>query len=684
MPHHVRVRTRTLGWTLVVLGGLAVLALPVFGHLGDHPGWGWANVPLTLVYFGTGAVAFVQRPGNAAARRMLAFGCSIAVAFAVGYGYAALGGTPSWAWVMAPVLRGLGFAVGACALAMAAVFPDGHYSRRYERVAVRTAWSVLVLSLLAWVAGTPRLTAESAFVWEQVAVGGRNPLAVHGWQGLGRVGDVGLALEPLALLTAAVLLILRYRRAQPEVRRQIAWPLYALGLSVVGFAVLGALSSWINRQQYWVGFLLFYPVLLLLPVGLLIGMRRHQLLDINLVVRRSAVYAVLWTLITVAYVGVAAAFGVLVGRRLPVEVAVVLTILATIVAAPARRRLEHLADRLVYGRRSSGYEMISRLGARLEASVAPEDVAGAVARGVRDGLGSRWVRVSLAGSGAAAAAGRPETEPALVVPLGPAHEPLGAIECGPKIDGRYRSSDEELLRTLGRQATLALGNAALTAELSERLAELAASRARLVEAEEAGRRRIERDLHDGVQQELVALLTRVSMVRQQLRRDPATAARTLEQVQADTRRALESLQDLVRGIHPPLLTDGGLREAVEELVTRMPIPAEVRLTGWPEGFRADPGIEGAAYFVVSEAVGNVLKHAEATRICISLGLRDGSLALEIGDDGAGFAPDRVEQRGLRGLRDRIEALGGCLGIDSAPGGGARVRAELPVPEVARA
>jgi signal transduction histidine kinase len=638
------------------------------------------------VYVGTGVVAFIQRRDNRAARRLLAFGCSYAVPFAVGYAYSALvavSGVPAWSGVMAAVLRGLGWWLDAAALAMAAVFPDGRYSRRYERVAVRTAWCTLTLALLAWVAGTDPLSANTPYVWDQGDVSGPNPFVVPGWGAVGRIGDVALNLAPLALLAAAVVLVLRYRRSAPEVRRQIAWPLYSLALTVAAMAVLGALSSWINRQPYWLGFLLFYPVLLLIPVGLLIGMRRHQLLDINLVVRRSAVYGVLWTLITVAYIGVAAAFGVLVGRRLPVELAVVLTILATIVAAPARRRLERLADRVVYGRRSSGYEMISRLGARLEASLAPEDVAGAVARGVRDGLGSRWVRVVLASGGVAATAGHAEAEPALVVCLGPVHDRLGAIECGPKVDGGYRPADEELLRTLARQATLALGNAALTAELSERLAELEASRARLVEAEEAGRRRIERDLHDGVQQELVALLTRVSMVRQQLRRDPRQAAQTLDQVQADTRRALESLQDLVRGIHPPLLTDGGLREAVEELVTRMPIAAEVRVAGWPEGFRADAGIEGAAYFVVSEAVGNALKHADASRVCISLALRGGVLALEIGDDGGGFVPEGVEQWGLRGLRDRVDALGGRLRLDTAPGRGTRVCAELPVPEVAR-
>jgi signal transduction histidine kinase len=169
-----------------------------------------------------------------------------------------------------------------------------------------------------------------------------------------------------------------------------------------------------------------------------------------------------------------------------------------------------------------------------------------------------------------------------------------------------------------------------------------------------------------------------------LRRGPEKAEETLVQVQADTRRALESLQDLVRGIHPPLLTDGGLREAVEELVTRMPMAAEVRVAGWPDGFRAPGRIEGGAYFVVSEAVGNALKHAGASQLWICLGLRDGTLTVEIRDDGAGFLLERVEQRGLRGLRDRVEALGGCLRVDSAPGRGTSVGAELPVRQVARA
>jgi hypothetical protein len=131
--------------------------------------------------------------------------------------------------------------------------------------------------------------------------------------------------------------------------------------------------------------------------GLVIGILRYRLLDIDLVVRRSVVYGALWLVIAVAYAAVAAALGVVAGRRVPLDLAIVLTIVATMVAAPVRRRLERLADRLVFSRRLSGYELIGQLGARLEASPGPEDVASTVAAAVRLGLGARWVRSASAG-----------------------------------------------------------------------------------------------------------------------------------------------------------------------------------------------------------------------------------------------------------------------------------------------
>src|SRR5690242_6904976 len=516
---------------------------------------------------------------------------------------------------------------------------------------------------------------------------GPQPVAVPALAGLGAVAAVAIQAEIVALLLGVAVLIARYRRFGPTEWRQTAWPVYGLALTGCAIVVLGAAHSAVNTLPGWLRYALYLPVVLFIPAGLVIGIVRYQLLDIQLVVRRSMVYGALWLLITVAYTGVAGALGVVAGRRVPLDLAIVLTIVATMVAAPVRRRLERLADRLVFGRRLSGYELISQLGTRLEASPGTEDVASTVAAAVRAGLGARWVRVSLGpwGERPVASAGIGLTapdDPVLRVPLVHGPDSVGVIGCGPKTEGRYSAADAELLATLGRQAALAIRNSELTTELSHRFDELAESRARLVHAEAAGRRQLERDIHDGVQQELVAVLARLGLARNQLRRDKQLAETTLKEVLADGRRALESLQELVRGIHPPVLTDRGLLDAVRERAARLPITAEVSSDGLPPEARFGADVEGAAYFFVCEALGNVLKHARATRAVVCLHAEQGHLAVEVRDDGQGFAVPAAAQSGLRGLRDRIEALGGSMEISSTTGAGTTVSAWLPVGEPA--
>jgi signal transduction histidine kinase len=579
--------------------------------------------------------------------------------------------------------QALDFVLYAVEFALIAVFPDGQYRRRFERrlvVAVASAAPVLVVMQLV---GSARLTT-TAFVWQDQVQAG-NPLAVGSLAWMGGVASVAIQAGVLTLLLGVVLLVRHYRGADPHQRRQIAWPLYALALTVCCIVVLGASSSSMDGWPDWLRYLMFLPVASLLPVGLGVGIVRHRLLDINVVVRRSVVYGVLWALITAGYVALATGFGVAIGQRVPFDLAIVLTILATLVAAPIRRRLERLADRLAFGQRLSGYQLISQLGARLEASPAPEEVADSVAAAVHAGLGARWVRLTLdrprprpvAAAGIDLAAPDP---PALHVPLVHGTEVIGAIDCGPKVEGRYTAADQHLLETLGRQAALAIRNSQLTTELSQRLDELAASRARLVHAEEAGRRRLERDIHDGVQQELVAVLARLGLARNQLRRDKDLAESTLREVQADGRRILESLQELVRGIHPPILTDRGLLDAVRERAARLPITTEVSSDGLQPDLRFGPDVEGAAYFFVSEALGNVLKHAKASRAWVRLQSAVDRLSIEVRDNGLGFAVGSVNLFGLHGLSDRIEALGGRMEIASSAGHGTTVSAWLPTGE----
>ena len=211
-------------------------------------------------------------------------------------------------------------------------------------------------------------------------------------------------------------------------------------------------------------------------------------------------------------------------------------------------------------------------------------------------------------------------------------------------------------------------------ENAETRAELAASRARLVETADAARRRIERDLHDGAQQQFVAAALELALLEQRLARDPDSAGAVLTRVREQLDRGLGELRDLARGIHPTVLTERGLEAALEALVQRAPLPVELRVTV-PEGL--DKAIEAAAYFVVSEALTNVAKYARAESVTVDVAPSEGTLVLTVADDGVGGA-DPAAGSGLRGLVDRVEAVGGRLDVESVPGHGTRLCARLPV------
>ena len=213
----------------------------------------------------------------------------------------------------------------------------------------------------------------------------------------------------------------------------------------------------------------------------------------------------------------------------------------------------------------SGEELMGRLGATLEHTLDSEELVRAIAAVARDGIGARWVRIFLDDGGEVidGPPPRPGELAALSAPIVHGGTRLGTIECGASAYGRLYGREQALLDTLARQAGLAISNARLAAELGVRLSELRASRARIVQAEERARRRIERDIHDGAQQELAALIARIGLARNQLRRDPALAIDTLADLQADAQKALENLLQLASGIHPSVLRVRGIVDAYE-------------------------------------------------------------------------------------------------------------------------
>jgi signal transduction histidine kinase len=233
--------------------------------------------------------------------------------------------------------------------------------------------------------------------------------------------------------------------------------------------------------------------------------------------------------------------------------------------------------------------------------------------------------------------------------------------------------DPSLVRAAAAAAALQLQNERLEAELRARVEELQSSRARLVEISMFERRRLERDLHDGAQQRLVALSLQLGMARRKVEDDPVTGARLLDDARTELDRALEELRELARGIHPAVLTDRGLEPAVQALAARAPVPVDVE--AMPTD-RLPAAVEAAAYFVVAESLTNVAKYANAEHASVRVGREDGFAVVEVSDDGVGGA-DPAAGTGLRGLADRLAALDGRLEVHSPPGGGTVVRANIP-------
>ncbi|MEU7893874.1 GAF domain-containing sensor histidine kinase [Nonomuraea sp. NPDC049152] len=310
---------------------------------------------------------------------------------------------------------------------------------------------------------------------------------------------------------------------------------------------------------------------------------------------------------------------------------------------------------MVFDVRPTVGEVLSRFGSVLDDSPEPVELLGRLAAAVRVALNTTWAAVRLA-DGARVVAGHEDGPAALVVPV---RGGLGQLECGPREYGALTAEDRRFLEALAVPAGLAIQSDGLAA--------------RLVNAQEAERRRIERNIHDGVQQQLVALIAGLELAR-------ATGGgpRMLAELREQARQTLADLRELAAGIHPSALGQGGLVEAVEERCARLPVPTKVSVGEGLRAARFPDEVEGAMYFTVSEAVANALKHAAATRIEVRLAREGGRLRATVSDDGKGFDLATTVRRGLSPLSDRLDALGGRLEIVSETGKGTRMMAWVPV------
>ncbi len=637
-----------------------------------------------------------RRPQHVQARRLLLLGSSGAVGVALEQlarlSQADLSGDRLLWLSFAHQIAGTLTLIAAAALF--ATYPDGTVSSRWQRVVVRGLWGFLALPVIRLFA-SPELPVSRYLLDEPVYI--PNPLAIPRLAWL----DPGLALiagSYLGAIAAAVVLIAQYRRAGPGQRQRMRLLVFAIGLLLpvlVLALVLRSMGVTEDSPILTAVEALYLPLLLAIPISIVIGVMRYRLYEIDVIVRRSVIYGVLSFGIAVAYIGLTVIPGIALGHRIPVELAVVLTIVAALLFQPLRSRVEAVADRRVFGARINRYRLLADFGAHLERTVTAADLLPQLADTVRRGLDAPWVRVTLPSLSAVSGTVQPDatqpdaTQPdfipadpggaaAMSVPLDRGALHLGTIECGPKAGG-YEPGDRELLVTLAGQAAAAIANVRLTEELAERIEELAKSRARIVSAQDAERRRIERDLHDGVQQLVVALIMNLRLARNQLGRGERTADSAFDDLQRDARELLTDLRELAHGIHPPVLSDGGLLSAVQTRAERLPLEVQITADSAIRTRRFAADIEVAAYFVVCEALTNVAKHAAAanTHVTFSVLGTDG-LTVRVRDDGAGFALNGHLGGGLTNIRDRVEALGGRLEVIAAPGAGTTIRADLPV------
>jgi len=507
-----------------------------------------------------------------------------------------------------------------------------------------------------------------------------NPFYIPALEVFAPVVDGGALFLGL-LVASGVSQIMRFRASSGIERQQIKWFAFA----VVVFVSYLVISTFVGFSGL-VESVLSGVAFALLPATIGLSILQYRLWDLDVVVKKAVVAGTLVLLSLLVY-GVAV---VLIPTLIEFDNPVFLfaTALALGIAfRPAMRLARRLADRLVYGRRATPYEVLSDFSERLGSSYATEDVLPRMAQVLGEGSGAEIARVWLRSDRELRQAGVWPGTAGTIAPVAVAGdavygvpgettvevrdrgELLGALSVRMPAADPMNPAKEKLVRDLAAQAGLVLRNVRLVEDLRS-------SRQRLVAAQDEERRRLERNIHDGAQQQLVALTVKARLARQFAERDPSKTGELLAQIEAETQTALEDLRDLARGIYPPLLADRGLVAALEAQTRKVPVPVSVSSDGVG---RYAAEVEATVYFCTLEALQNVAKYAHATSTAIRLSQSNGTLWFSIADDGRGFDPAAARTgSGLQGMADRLAAVGGTLDVGSAPGEGTTVTGNVPV------
>jgi signal transduction histidine kinase len=677
-------------WLAIAVGAALVVEALWLGTLNET----FSGDPFTLLivlsvvtYMVTGAILAIRVPHNPIGWLFLV----IALGLLFGGGTAEYatytvqtnpGALPGGDW--AAWINNWTFVIAGLIPIVLILFPTGRPpSRRWRWVLWAIGATLVVLIVSAMVRPIPielngDLTVPNPTGIEAL----RTAASAAAW-----IAGLLLAAESIAAVGA---LVVRFRRADEEERQQVRWIAVAAALAgaflVLVLVTSLGLAPGQSRPVNDLAFLLFFLCLSVgIPGAVAVALLKYHLYDLDVVVKKTVLYVTVAGLLLVAFAVAAVLVGGIFGRSQ--RAAVIAAAVIGVAVWPAIRIARRVADRIVYGGRATPYEVLTSFGRRMSETYATDDVVDRTAQLLASATGASsaavWLRVGReirpAGTWPAAGpVGRAIAMDGDELPMLPADwaepvrdrgELLGALAVTMPANDPIGPGRQRLLRDLADQAGLALRNVRL-------IEELRASRQRLVAAEDEGRRRLERNIHDGVQQQLVALAVKLRLADGMIDRDTTKAHDAIAALQDDASAALEDLRDLARGIYPPLLADQGLRAALEAQAQKATTP--VRVDGVSIG-RYPREIESTVYFCALEAMNNIAKYAEATAASVRLEQRDGFLRFTVRDDGRGFDPRATAGgTGLQGMTDRLEAVGGSLLVESAIGSGTTVIGTVPV------
>jgi signal transduction histidine kinase len=652
------------------------------------PGWLDTIVAVSGLAFATVGALIVSRRNNAVGWLLAVVGFGMAVfPFAEEYALRALvtgDGLPAVQWIAWTHQWAPPLIVGAIPL-LFLLFPNGHAPSRAWRP---FGW-VLGGGAAFAVVGTAIAAEELQGWYTHFTTPLQSPLGLtHSGEGAWMVFMVILFAMLIAAIGCVAALVTRLSRSTGEERQQLKWVAYAaVVMTVLGLAFLGVTTgvggSAIAGKIVMVAFLL--SVGFGIPASIALAIFKYRLYELDFVVKKTLMLGTLAAFISFVYVGIVVWLGSTLHGQSDNNVLVYSA--AAVVAVgfqPLRSRADRLADRVVYGKRATPYDVLTDLTHRMSDAYSVQNVLPKMVEAIASATGATriavWIRFDAELRPGVV---WPPDQHAIPVPLDvngglatlqgwdrvypvvQRDELLGAITLVERPSDPIIPAKERLIMALAAQAGLVLRNVRLFEDLK-------ASRQRLVTAQDEERRRLERNIHDGAQQRLLSLAVAVGLVRDRAS-DPILSAE-LDKVGDELSATLNELRELARGMYPAILTEAGLGPALESLVQRASVTA--RLASVPQG-RLPAPVEATAYFVVSEALANAAKHAQATSVTVDARAVDHRLLVEVVDDGIGGA-DAANGTGLIGLADRVAALGGSLRVESPAGMGTRIVAEIPV------